>query len=120
MTPMGDRDRPFVLYVGGMLGWHVVPRGIKGWTQFVIWLALLTPLVMWLGEHLAAQHKSGDYMAGLMLFVFGVMAWLIGGLWWMLSRAEVIQMVEVRRTKQYERWERERERRRAQDGARQD
>lgn len=117
---MSSKDRPFVLYVGGMLGWHLVPRGIKGWTQFLIWLALLVPLVMWLADHLAAQHGKGEYMAGLLLFAFGVLAWLIGGLWWMLSRAEIVEMVEVRRQKQYARWEQEREERRRKEAAQQD
>lgn len=117
---MSSKDRPFVLYVGGMLGWHLVPRGIRGWTQFIIWLALLAPLVMWLADHLATEQKRGDTLAGVVLFVFGVLAWLICGLWWMLSRAEIVHMVEVRRKKQYERWEQERRQRRAQDSARQD
>jgi hypothetical protein len=117
---MRSKDRPFVLYVGGMLGWHLVPRGMRGWTQLVIWLALLAPLVMWLSTHLAAGQSQGDNIAAVMLFAFGVAAWLVGGLWWMLSHAEIVEMVEVRRKKQYARWERERRHRRAQKAARQD
>jgi len=48
----------------------------------------------------------------------GVIVWLVAGLWWMLARAEVIRVVEIKRQKQYARRklarERERDREREQ------
>jgi len=117
---MRERDKPFVLYRGGLVSLLIVPRGIRGWGQFALWLGLCVPLFVWLGDHVRNHPDGPDYLAGVMLFVFGVIVWLIGGLWWMLARAEVIEMVEVRRSRQYERWERERARRRQQDTARQE
>ncbi len=108
---MRERNRPFVLYIGGLTGYWIKPRGGRGWVQFILWLALLVPLVLWVVDHAAQPHAKSDHAAGFVLFGAGVLAWLVGGLWWMLARAEVVQMVEVRRARQYARREKEREER---------
>jgi uncharacterized membrane protein len=106
---MGRKAKPFVLYLGGLIPW-IVPRGLKGWAQFFVWLALLIPLVLWLDSHVLSVRDNPDFGTGLFLFFVGVAGWLIAGLWWMLAHAEVVFVVEIRRKKQYERRERERAR----------
>lgn len=113
---MQAKDRPFVLYRGGRWGSWIVPRGPKGWTQFVIWLALLAPLVVWFAEHVLSHRASEDFGAAVILFVAGVALWLMGGYWWMLVRSELVMVVEIERQREYERRARERERRRTMTG----
>jgi hypothetical protein len=117
---MRQKRKPFVLYKGGVLRYMVVPRGIRGWTQFVLWLAMLAPLVLWFVDHVTDPRKGHEFGASVVLFATGIVAWLIGGLWWMLARAELVYVVEIRRQKQYARWEKERERRRRQQEGQKD
>ncbi len=95
--------KPFIVYEGGVLPYMIVPRGWKGWGQFTLWLALLTPLLVWLDNLMKTQQGAADFGTGVFLFLMGVTVWLVAGLWWMLARAEVIRMVEIRREKQYAR-----------------
>ncbi len=115
---MPSQVRPFIVYEGGVLPYRIVPRGWKGWAQFSLWLALLTPLLVGFAKHSQTQHNGSDFGTGLFLFMMGVIVWLVAGLWWMLARAEVIRVVEIKRKKQYARRklarERERERQREQ------
>lgn len=95
--------KPFIIYEGGALPFMLVPRGWKGWGQFALWLATLTPLVLWLIHHVETQGNGPDFAPGVFLFIVGVVVWLVAGLWWAIVRAEVIRMVEIRRQKQYAR-----------------
>lgn len=105
---MPNRVRPFVLYTGGWLNFMIVPRGVKGWAQFAIWIALLVPLVLWLDGHLDSSRTGPAYGDGLLLFFAAAAAWLIGGLWWMLANSEVVSVVELRRERQYDRMRQQR------------
>lgn len=100
---MPAQVRPFIVYEGGVLPYMIVPRGWKGWGQLAAWLALLTPLLVWLVNLFQTQRSGTDFGTGLFLFLMGVIVWLVAGLWWMLARAEVIRVVEIKRQKQYER-----------------
>lgn len=110
---MRRRDRPFVLYRGGQVTWRLRPRNFRGWIEFAIWLALLGPIVLWLLDHVETRWQGRDFHTGLVLFAAMVVIWLIGGLWWMLARAELVNVVEVERQREWERRKREREARRA-------
>ncbi|MFM7349916.1 MAG: hypothetical protein ACKO01_10575 [Erythrobacter sp.] len=95
-----------------MLDSYIVPRGFRGWTQFTVWLALIAPLVLWFLDHLLTDRNPSEFWSGVLIFVCAAALWLVGGLWWALARAELVYVVEIRRCKQYERLESERERRR--------
>lgn len=105
---MRDRNKPFVVYRRGRSNFSIRPRGIKGWAQFAAWLAMLVPGIVWLDGHVDSHMRPADYLAGLFLFCLGIVIWLIAGLWWMLARAEAVDVVELRRQQQYERRARER------------
>lgn len=97
---MNNHERPFVMYRKGPLNFTIVPRGWKGWTQFGAWLALL-PLICFGFARYAEEHPTGsEYATGVFLFVLAVGVWLIGGLWWMAEKSEVVDVVEVLRSKQ--------------------
>ena len=100
---MRAQVKPFIVYEGGVVPYRIVPRGWKGWAQFGLWLALLTPLLVWLANHVRTQQSGADFGTGVFLFLMAVTVWLVAGLWWMLARAEVIRVVEIKRQKQYER-----------------
>ncbi len=100
---MRAHEKPFIVYEGGVLPYMIVPRGWKGWAQFTLWLALLTPLLVWLANHIQTTHSGTDFGSGMFLFLIGVIVWLVAGLWWMLARAEVIRVVEIKRKAQYAR-----------------
>ncbi|MFM7403024.1 MAG: hypothetical protein ACKO1N_02780 [Erythrobacter sp.] len=107
--------KAFVKYVGGSLPVVIVPRGIKGWLQFAIWLALLAPVILWLEHHLDTPVKTAHSGEAIFLFCVGVVAWLILGLWWILAHSETVQMVEIKRQKQRERRRRQRQMERESD-----
>jgi Zn-dependent protease with chaperone function len=120
---MPAQVRPFIVYQGGVLPTTIIPRGWKGWGQFAAWLALLTPLLVWLANLLQTQQSGTDFATGLFLFMMGVIGWLVAGLWWMLAHGEVIRVTVIKRDKLYARrklareheHEREREREQGQN-----
>jgi len=106
---MRDRDKPFVMYRHGPLDFIIVPRGFAGWFQFAVWLALLGALVLWFVRHAEDQSANADFGFAVILFGMGLIGWLVGMLWWMLARAEIVEMAEYLRDRQ----KAERKRRRA-------
>jgi hypothetical protein len=96
---MRDEDKPFMMYRRGTLNFTIVPRGVKGWTQFAVWMALLVPLMLWFASY-AAEHGEGpDFYIGLALYLGGMLAWTVGGIWWMKARAEVVDLQELLKLK---------------------
>ena len=100
---MRSQAKPFTLLEGGALPYLIVPRGLKGWSQFAIWVATVVPLVAWVSYHLKTVTDGSEIAAGLFLFGIGAAVWLFSGIWWALPRAELVRMVEVRRRQQYAR-----------------
>lgn len=96
---MSKRDRPFAIYKrpSGMI--TIVPRGILGWLQVLVWLGLLGALWVWFIDHFTSAYDTTDWWSAV-LFVCGLVAWLICFLWWVHARAEVID-TEVWRRDQY-------------------
>jgi len=103
-----DKNKPFVVFRRGPGSFTIVPRGAKGWTQFALWIALLFPLVIWFDNHTPPPNAGGTYYDGLALFVFGLVVWLVVGIWWMLARAEVVEVAELLRDRQLARRKRKR------------
>jgi hypothetical protein len=97
---MRDRDKPFVMYRRGPGNFTIVPRGVVGWFQFAVWIALFAALTVWFVDHVGANGDGGAFYDGLALFGVGVIAWLIAGLWWMIARAEIIDIAELMRDRQ--------------------
>ncbi len=106
---MRSRRDPFVLYRGGTIDYLLMPRGIAGWLQFSLWLALLVPLVLWLDTSLGDRANAAYQKDAIFLFCAGLAFWLIGGLWWMLAHCETIDTLEIVRARQYERRRQKRE-----------
>lgn len=97
---MRDRRKPFVFYRRGAGSFSIVPRGAAGWGQFAVWIALLAALVTWFVDHARANARGPAFFEGLGLFGAGLLAWFVGGIWWMLARAEVVDMAELTRDRQ--------------------
>lgn len=106
---MRDRVKPFVMYRRGPGSFTIVPRGVMGWFQFSVWLALLGALVVWFADHIKVNGKGPEYYYGIALFGVGVFVWMVAGLWWMTARAEIIEVAELMRDRQRERRKRRRE-----------
>lgn len=106
---MRGKDKPFVMYRRGPGYFTIVPRGVMGWSQFAVWMALLGALVAWFADHVETSGQGGDFFDGLVLFAIGVFVWVVAGLWWMIARAEVVDIVELMRDRQRERRKRRRE-----------
>jgi len=104
-----SRQQPFIMFSGGPIP-ILVPRGLKGSAQFAVWLALLVPLILCLDEFLDSDRAAPDSEFGVLLVCLGIVAWLIGGLWWMTAHSQVILWVEMQRDRQYKRRERDRNR----------
>lgn len=105
---MRDEDKPFVLYRRGPMNFSIVPRGVAGWVQSGIWMALLAPptiaFVLW------AEAHEGDpqFWVGLALYLVATLIWTLAGIRWMKARAEVVDIPTLLREKR----EAERKRRR--------
>ena len=96
---MRDADKPFVLYRKGPMNFTIVPRGVKGWVQFAIWMALLVPPVVWFTDY-AATHGEGQALyIGLAAFMGMMLVWTVGGTWWMRARAEIVDVNELLKLK---------------------
>ena len=108
---MQRKDRPFVLYRRGPMSFTIVPRGIVGWGQFGLWLALAAPLVIWFAGHVKTPAFSRVTLLEdvIFLFVCGMVAWLIAGLWWMWAHAEQVDVVVHRRDQHRARRKRDRD-----------
>lgn len=89
---MREEDKPFVLYRKSAFNFAITPRGVKGWTQFAVWMALLVPLVVWFTGHAEAHEGDPQFAIGLALFFVGMLVWTLGGIWWMRARAEVVDL----------------------------
>ena len=109
---MRGRDKPFVMYRRSSIHFSVVPRGVKGWAQFAVWIGLLVLHLVSFDAHVDSLGHDESPGAGLFLFCMGVLAWLICGLWWMCAHAEVVDAVVLKRDQQRRRRQEERERQR--------
>jgi len=107
---MRDKDKPFVMYRRGSGNFTIVPRGVAGWSQFAVWLALLGVIVVWFADHVDVSSNDTAFYDGLALFGIGMIGWLIAGAWWMVAHAEVVDIAELMRDRQMA--ERKRRRRR--------
>lgn len=97
---MRDKDAPFVVYRRGPGSFYIVPRGAAGWTQLSVLVALLALLVMWFIDHVGLTASGAERSQAVALLVFGLAMWGIGGLWWMLAHAEVVDVAELTRDRQ--------------------
>lgn len=97
---MRRRDKPFIVCRRGSGFFTIRPRGAKGWLQTVIWAALVVPLVVWFSGYTGASEKADDFVPALFLFCMGILAWVIAGLWWVFTRAEVVAYSVILRDKQ--------------------
>ncbi len=105
---MRGRDKPFVMYRRGPANFIIVPRGMLGWSQFAVWLALLGALVVWIAEQFLLNSSNGQFFEVVLLLAIGVVIWFVAGLWWMIARAEIVEVAELMRDRQRERRKRRR------------
>ena len=105
---MRGRDKPFVMYRRGPANFIIVPRGMLGWSQFAVWLALLGALVVWIADQFLLNSSNGQFFEVVTLLAIGVFIWFVAGLWWMIARAEIVEVAELMRDRQRERRKRRR------------
>ncbi len=112
---MQRKDKPFVLYRYGPMQFTIVPRGLMGWAQLAVWLALAVPLLLWLIDHATTPvfARTAVLKDVIVLFVLGMITWAIAGLWWMRAHATEVDIIAYRRDQQRARRKRERARMRA-------
>lgn len=97
---MRRKDKPFVLYRRGPASFTIMPRGLKGWAQFGVWLGLAGALVVWLVKHVIAPNKGETLAETLFVFGFVMLGWMILGYWWMRAHAEEVDVVVLKRDRQ--------------------
>lgn len=103
-------EKPFVMYRRGPMHFTIVPRGPKGWAQFVVWLALIAPLILWFTDYVDNSGRTEDFGSAVLLLLCGIIAWLVCGFWWMSAHSELVDVVVFERERRNERRRRERER----------
>jgi hypothetical protein len=92
---MRDQDKPFVLYRKGPMNFTIVPRGLKGWGQFGIWMMMLVPPSLWFTNYAATHDEGSGLYLGLAFYLGSMLVWTVGGIWWMKARAEVVDVNEL-------------------------
>jgi len=94
---MRESDKPFVMYRRGPWNFTIVPRGIKGWVQFGVWMALLVPATIGFAIYAEANEGRPEFYIGLVLFVAATLVWSLAMIWWMRARAEVVDVEKLLR-----------------------
>ena len=95
-------NKAFVVYRRATGFFTIMPRGAKGWAQFCLWLAMLVPLCLWLLLQVETHAQGRELSDSFAIFGIAVLFWLIGGIWWMLAHAEVVDVAEAMRRKYME------------------
>lgn len=96
---MRDQDKPFVLYRQSRFNFTIIPRGVQGWTQFAVWMALLVPPTLAFVAYAEAHENDPGFVIAVALFMLATLVWTLGGIWWMKARAEVVDVEELLRLK---------------------
>jgi hypothetical protein len=96
---MREEDKPFVMYRRGLMNFTIVPRGVAGWSQFAVWMALLAVLTTAFAIYSEAHKDSSEMTIALVLYIAAMLIWTLGGIWWMKARAEVVDMQELLKLK---------------------
>lgn len=97
---MRGREEPFIVCRRGPGSFTFRPRGKKGWLQICVWAAAVLPLLAWFSGHASPAATGDDFLPALFLLCMGILAWVIGGLWWVFAHAEVIDHAVMLRDKQ--------------------
>jgi uncharacterized membrane protein YgcG len=84
------------------MNFRIVPRGAMGWLQIGLWLALAAMLVSWFVSHASKPPfaRGAVFEDVVFLFIFGMVVWVIAGLWWMRTHAEEVDIVVHLRDRQ--------------------
>jgi hypothetical protein len=96
---MRDADKPFVMYRRSRFNFSIVPRGVKGWGQFAIWMALLAPIMIIFARYAETLEGTPMFAVAIGLFVAATLVWSIAMIVWMKARAEVIDVTDMLRQK---------------------
>ena len=96
---MRDQDKPFVMYRRGPWNFNIVPRGVSGWTQFGVWMALLAPPTIAFAVYAETREGRPEFWIALALYLAATLVWSLAGIWWMKARAEVIDVEAMLRQK---------------------
>lgn len=99
---MRDEDKPFVMYRRGTLNFTIVPRGVKDWTQFAVWMALLVPMMIVFTIYAEAHEGTPPFYIALVLLVAATLVLSIAMILWMKARAEMVDVAELLRLKREE------------------
>lgn len=89
---MRESDKPFVLYRKSRFNFTIVPRGVRGWTQFAVWMAMLMPPTLAFIAYADAHDSDPGFFVAGALFLLATLVWSLGGIWWMKARAEVVDL----------------------------
>jgi hypothetical protein len=87
---VSKRERPFVVYRRRHSGYSITPRGISGWFQVAVWLAIPVPVLMVFFD-LAAFYGGGESLAGAVVLAIVLLAlWVVAGYWWVHAHADIV------------------------------
>jgi hypothetical protein len=110
---MRDEDKLFVLYRKSPMNFNVSPRGLKGWIQLGIWIALLVPPTFALARYAHLHEGRPELTVAITLYALYILVWTLGGIAWIRARAEIVDLHTLRmRKKEEERAQKDRRRRR--------
>ncbi|WP_143737007.1 hypothetical protein [Erythrobacter tepidarius] len=96
---MRDGDKPFLMFRRNWFIHNITPRNASGWMQMGVWMALFAAMTVGFAAFDSARPADSTFGAPDAVFLVGLLVWTVGGIWWMKSRAEVIDANEVIRQK---------------------
>lgn len=96
---MREEDKPFVLYRKGPYNFTIVPRGVKGWAQFGVWIALLVPPSIAFAVYAEANEGRPEFWVALAVYLVATLIWSLAAISWMRARAEVVDVAVMLKLK---------------------
>jgi|GEM_PF-6564893 hypothetical protein len=97
---MRDQDKPFVAYRHAPGSLRLAPRNASGWRIMLLWSAMVVPIIGgFLAVLVSIEPRTTAFYVTLAAFVTAMAAWGVGGIVYMRTRAEIVDIDELLRPK---------------------
>lgn len=96
---MRDQDKPFVMYRRGPWNFTIMPRGVSGWSQFGVCMALFAVPTIAFAVYAEAHEGRPEFWAALALYLAATLIWSLASIGWMKARAEVVDVAAMLKLK---------------------
>ncbi len=96
---MRDSEKTFILFRRNRFIYNITPRNASGWMQMGVWMALFVAMIAGFAAYDSARMADDAFGTVDAVFLLGVLVWAVGGILWMRTRSEVVDVEELLRFK---------------------